>query len=538
MKFDYDIKNEKINLVECNRTEQFQLKQHLTRFVKDYKYSQPFKMHVWDGKDSMYNSGKIHMGLWKECYSLAKKIDTPFVINNKEDFPLNREVTLEEVTNFCKEFFKYHKIKNTAGEWLPFMPYEHQIEAAYKILRNRYCMCEVATSGGKTLIISIIFFFIMKEKDVKFLIVVPSISLVTQFYDELYQFNYGKNFLEGVDNATDYPDYSPCDIRMTEMMSDKPRIYDGDANIIIGCDASLVECDKHFFKQFHTIACDEAHTVKTDTLNSILKKTFGHAYNRFGVSGTFPNDDTFEILNIQAMLGPCVYKIEASKLVELGIITAMQIKAVLLNYNDKDFGERLKYIRKLGAGDQAYRFELEYVHSSTERTEFIKMIVGKCDNNVLLLFTTIEYGTMMYEKFKAEMPDREFFYIDGQVKNKKREEIKLEMEKNDGKVRVLIASFGTLAVGVSIKNLYYVVFADSYKSEQKIIQSIGRSLRKHGGKEIATIFDIVDIMDSSNPTNSLYRQFLEREKFYMKRKYPYTVTKKNISPNKITTDEN
>ena len=80
---------------------------------------------------------------------------------------------IEKVQEFCKEFFKFHKVRTKSGEWIPFMPYDHQIESAYKILKNRYCMAEVATSGGKSLIISIVMFYTLKhiQPNAKFLII-------------------------------------------------------------------------------------------------------------------------------------------------------------------------------------------------------------------------------------------------------------------------------------------------------------------------------------------------------------------------------
>jgi superfamily II DNA or RNA helicase len=87
---------------------------------------------------------------------------------------------------------------------------------------------------------------------------------------------------------------------------------------------------------------------------------------------------------------------------------------------------------------------------------------------------------------------------------------------------------GTLSTGVSINAIFNVIFADSFKSEQIIIQSIGRALRKHSEKKVATIFDIVDVFDPSDMNNILYRHFLEREKFYKKREYPYKVIKMNL----------
>ena len=171
--------------------------------------------------------------------------------------------------------------------------------------------------------------------------------------------------------------------------------------------------------------------------------------------------------------------------------------------------------------------EKEYIHQSDKRLSFIKKIVEKCDNNTLILFHTIEYGQRIVEKLKNEIPDKEFYYIDGEISGKKREEIKKQMELNDGKTRILVASFGTLSTGVSIKNLFNVIFADSFKSEQIIIQSIGRILRLFNGKTTANVFDLVDIFEK-DPNNIFYKQFLERETFYVKRKYPYKILKINL----------
>jgi superfamily II DNA or RNA helicase len=99
-------------------------------------------------------------------------------------------------------------------------------------------------------------------------------------------------------------------------------------------------------------------------------------------------------------------------------------------------------------------------------------------------------------------------------------------EKNS--VKVLVASYGTLSTGVSITAIFNVIFADSFKSEQIIIQSIGRALRKHSDKKIATIFDIVDVFDPANMNNILYKHYKEREKFYKNRKYPYKEIKMNL----------
>ena len=542
MNFRYDKETEKLVVSQATRIEYHQMKIWLTRHVKGYRYMPAFKMGIWNGQQSYFDNGKVNLGLWKECFLGCKEIGVTFNIENRDEFPLNREVTLESVQQFCDEFFKNHKMKDKkTGEWVPFKPYDYQVQTAYKILKNRYCMAEVATSGGKSLVISIVMFYIMKKmkSDAKFLIIVPSITLVTQFYENIMEYNYGFNYLAQHSETVDFrnhmidalldDDYQPCHLKMEEIMSDKPRKYKGveEPNIYIGCYQSLEKWPKEFFQQFYMVACDEAHGAKATTLTTILKRTFGKAYYRFGVSGTFPNDDTLEILTIQSVLGPKVTQIEAETLVKSGTITPMNIKAVVINHNDKEFGERMNYIKKLGAGKDAFQLEKDYIQTSARRLEFIKKIVNKCDSNTLVLFHTIEYGQAILNKLQSDLTDKEFFYIDGEINNKQREFIKKEMEKTD-KVRVLVASYGTLSTGVSINAIFNVIFADSFKSEQIIIQSIGRALRKHDDKKVATIFDIVDVFSGSELNNILYNHFREREKFYKKRKYPYTVTKINL----------
>lgn len=201
MKFRYDKDKEELIVSESTRTEYHQMQLWLTRKIKGWRFHPLVKTGIWDGSKSYFRDGKINLGLWKECLRGCKEINAPFIVENKEDFPINRDVTLEKVQEFCKEFFKDHKIKNKAGEWIPFFPYDHQIETAYKILKNRYVLTEISTSGGKSLIISMVMFYTLRQNpEAKFLIIVPSISLVTQMYDDTIKNFYGEN-------NTDQSDY-------------------------------------------------------------------------------------------------------------------------------------------------------------------------------------------------------------------------------------------------------------------------------------------------------------------------------------------
>ena len=150
--------------------------------------------------------------------------------------------------------------------------------------------------------------------------------------------------------------------------------------------------------------------------------------------------------------------------------------------------------------------------------------------------STNDIGDMLFRMKRIKLDDMliqaalYFFYIDGEINTKDREIIKGELEKTDGVVRVLVASYGTVGTGYSIKNLHYLIMADSFKSEQIVIQAIGRVLRLFDGKKTAIIFDLVDVLNSEKMDNITYKHFLERKKFYENRKYPYTEIKMNLNP--------
>jgi hypothetical protein len=219
-----------------------------------------FKLTKWDGKiNFLRNADRIYFGLWYEAYKMCKEYGYPFIIENREDFPMNKTVNREEVEKFCKEFYIDHRLKGELDK--PFTPYEHQVEAIYKILKHEYGIIEVATAGGKSLIFgTLVFYYLMKiNPNAKFLLIVPSISLVTQFYNDIMDYNIGYNNENKI----------PCDIKIDEIMSDKPRKqFDKEPNIYIGTYQSLEKWPDEFFKQFDVVCTDEC--LHPDTLISTL----------------------------------------------------------------------------------------------------------------------------------------------------------------------------------------------------------------------------------------------------------------------------
>ena len=513
MKFKLNQDNTKIILIESTKGEYNQLKLYLTRFVNNHRFMKRVKLGVWDGRLDYFKDGFIDFGLWQEVYQCCKKYGYPFIIENKDQFPLNKIILKEDLQLFVEDFYKNHKLPDGS----PFMPYEHQVDAIYQLLKYQYGLVEIATAGGKSLVFGTLLFYYLKNvnPNAKVLLIVPNISLVTQFYNDLGDYNYGFN---GTDNLT------PLDIRIDEVMSDKPRKYRDDEkkpNIYIGTYQSLEKWPKEWFKQFDIVACDEAHTAKANTLISILTRTFGSAKIRFGMSGTYPHESSVEILTIQSLLGPKLVNVSAKKLMDKGLIAEIKVKAILLHHDNHKFAEGVYNIKKRGDGQKAWQLEREYIHNSTKRKVFIKNLVDKFKQNSLLLFHTIVYGTELFNYLKDNCIDKDVFYIDGSTSTEKREYIKKKMEDTSGNPKILVASYGTLSTGVNIKAITNIIFCDSFKSAQIVMQSIGRGLRLHAEKNKLIVFDLVDIFHPEFKT-ILLRQFeSRRDEIYKKQKYPF-----------------
>lgn len=542
MKLRYEKDKEILTIIESSKVEFHQVKLFLTRFTKSYMFDRRYKLKVWDGKVSHFKNGTFNLGLWKEVYNLCKLNNWKFEIENKEDFPINKDIKKEDVINFCKEFFVNHKTKDNKE----FMPYDHQMLSIFNILKYRYSLIEVATGGGKSLIFACFAFYVLKylNPNAKFLLIVPSISLVTQFYNDIVDYNEGFN----KDNK------NPLPLRLCEIMSDKPRVDEGESNIFIGTYQSLEKRDKSFFKQFYSITTDEAHkagskangSVTLKQIEKVLKSTFGYATYRFGMSGTFPKEDTLDWLTICSLHGAKFTEIKAKELMDKGIITKVKIKAIMLNYNMNEFNETLNLIKTGGNGRAVFELERSFIHSSEERLQFVvDKVLSKVKHNTLVLFNIIEYGKKIYDKLRDELCGIDVYYIDGETKKDKREEIKKKMDSLGlyGKIakilgrtdildrpKVLVASSGTFSTGISIKNLHYLVFMENFKSEQVVIQSIGRILRLLEGKEEAIVFDVVDIFSNNSfRKNILYKHYITRKTFYDEREYPVDEIKININ---------
>lgn len=516
MKLTY-IEKKQLIKIEGPNNEINSLKRWFNRYEEGYMFDPRFKNKLWSGKSTKFNkkNNTIPMGLWKEAFLCCQENGYAFNFTNKSEFPLNRDIKKKDFETFIKEFFDDYK----------FQPREYQVESAYAILKNMYGNIAVATGGGKTFIYSLVLFYLLhKHPNEKFLLVVPSKTLVTQFYDDI------------IDYAHDKIDFN---IREIFDITEKPRTRheDKEDTLCIGTFQSLANDEKYprdWFKQFFMVTVDEGHKSAAKSYRKILNRTINYATYRWGMSGTFPKDDTFEITEILARTGPILKRITAKYLMDLGYLTQVKIKGILLNHNDYEFREA---IERVAARDKkaCYDLEVAKIQESEHRLDVVSKIVKECKDNTLVLFHNTDYGEKLFEHLKEKHPDKDFHFISGKINNKKRTIIKEAMMETD-RVQVLVASFGTLSTGVSISTITNVIFTQSFKKAQVIIQSIGRALRLYKGKKKAYIFDLVDIFNEdeyvvtrkSKFSNILYNHWLKRKKIYDEEEYPYDFIKINL----------
>lgn len=105
---------------------------------------------------------------------------------------------------------------------------------------------------------------------------------------------------------------------------------------------------------------------------------------------------------------------------------------------------------------------------------------------------------------------------------------KIERKKVAKKNHDILASFGVFSTGVNLKRLDNLILASGSKSEIRILQSIGRTLRKGNDADNATLFDIADNLKVGSYTNYTLEHFRKRIEIYSSEKFPFRIINVDI----------
>lgn len=393
--------------------------------------------------------------------------------------------------------------------------YLFQPESAYNALVAKTARIEIGTSGGKTMITYLYCRFIidkiipkLKPEAKQIIIVVPRRNLVTQLINDFDDFQSLMDDDKKIKICTCY---------------DSPK-KQSLSNIIVGTFQTLREYDEDFYSEIFAFICDEVHTAKAYSIRSEIFSKMRNLEFTFGMSGTMPKYDSLAYIDIVSVFGDIVYQRKVKKLIETGVSTPVKLHIIKINYKGK-IGEYSKRLKEAGySGTEKYREEKNFIQHIEKRNDImVKLMSHKSfTGNSLILVDTVNYCDYLKEFFENKMPDRKIEIIYGETSEKKREQIKKEIEESNN--YVLIATYETMSTGVSIKRIMNIFFPDGGKSDIRIKQSIGRGLRLHPEKEYLNVFDLQDNMKQC----SLWNQALERNKIYREEGYTYTISETTI----------
>jgi superfamily II DNA or RNA helicase len=510
MKFEVTHEGKILTLIESTPLERKQLGLSLTKKLEYYKFLPENVKSKWNGIVTYFHKEKyVPIGLWKELKYIAETFKYELKIKGIESI-FYRDVSFDEFNSWVYEKFKDAKTDN--GE--DFFPRDYQIEASYKILTNKFCLSELATSAGKSLIIFMcIAYFQEKELSKNFLMVVPSIDLVIQAYNDFNDYN---SYLK---------EENRIKLDIKQIHGSEKKDFLAKQNIHIGTFQSLINFKDEYFLKWDCVVVDECHKAKANSIKEIIGKCI-NSTRRFGVTGTIPKEGTLDSLTLQAYLGPKVIDIKAKDLQEQGHIADIKIAIIEMEY-PKEVKDRFDLIKKNLSEEnknKLLKLEQDFIITYENRVKTICNVINKIEKNQLVLFHRQEYGKVI-KKYLEENTDKEIFFIFGETKKDIREEIKLQMKQGTNKV--LVASFGTLSTGVSINNLHSIHFTESFKSDIIIRQSIGRGLRQHKEKSYMQLFDYVDKLNNNN-SNILYFHSKARRLIYKEQGFPFVVKNINI----------
>ena len=372
--------------------------------------------------------------------------------------------------------------KGHPAEGEPIVLRDYQVEVVNNFLENPQALQEVATGAGKTIITAVLSH--ITEKLGRTLVIVPNKSLVTQTEEDYVNCGLDVGVYFG-DRKELGRTHTICTWQSLNILDKKSKNYEDTL--------SLAE----FLEGVETIIVDEVHQAKADVLKRLLTQNLKNAPIRWGLTGTVPKEQ-FEFQSILASLGPVIGNISAKELQDKGVLSQCHVNVVQL----LDTVEH-----------RDYQSELKYLVTNEDRIKYIGKLLNniKQTGNTLILVDRISAGELLQEL----IPDSVF--VKGDVKLTDRKEAYDEIK--EGTNKVIIATYGVAAVGINIPRIFNLVLLEPGKSFVRVIQSIGRGVRKAKDKDFVQIWDITSTCKYAK------RHLTQRKKFYKEAEYPFTLEK-------------
>jgi|TARA_B100001094_G_scaffold44792_1_gene39687 superfamily II DNA or RNA helicase len=457
------------------------------RLHQKFKYQIPYAFHLpavklgrWDGKIAFFGlGGTTYLSLVEQILPILE--DGGVYVDFKDE----REQHDFEFKSIDKNYLS--NINWPTGHPQAGQPIElrdYQVDTINKFIENPQCIQEIATGAGKTIITAALCQLV--EPYGRTLTIVPNKSLVTQTEEDFVACN--------LDTGVYYGDRKEVGRYNTIATWQSLNVLEKKAK-----NEHSTEF-KEFVEGINTIIIDEVHMAKADVLKRLLTGPFAHCGIRWGLTGTVPKAE-YEFMGIKVSIGDVINKLPAKELQDKGVLANCHVN-VLQTQDLKEF--------------KNYPEELKWLTTDSDRMTWVAQTIKDISSsgNTLILVDRISAGEILQKKIKDSV------FISGSTKNTERKEHYDEVSTAESKI--IIATYGVASVGINIPRIFNLVLIEPGKSFVRVIQSIGRGIRKAEDK------DKVQIWDITSSCKFAKRHLTQRKKFYKEANYPYNIEKIDI----------
>ena len=456
--------------------------------VKKFKYEDPtaryrpaYKLGRWDGTIPFFGlGGTTYLSMLERVLGELENRNY-----NIELEDLRSPISLN-FTKVSEDFWgdlTWPEGHRFAGEYIRLR--DDQVEVVNKFLENPQCIQEIATGFGKTITTATL--AKICEKYGRTITIVPNKSLVEQTEEDFINCKLDVGVYYG-DRKDLNKTHTICTWQSLNILDKKSKNSQENEEILTLSDLlEGVQC----------VMVDEVHMAKADVLKNLLTRNLAKTPIRWGLTGTVPKED-FNLENLKCSLGEVIHRVSAHELQEKGVLSKCHVN-VVQTAEWKEFG--------------SYAEELKYLVTDETRMTFISKIINEISKsgNTLVLVDRLESGRFLTSQLEGSV------FISGEVKTKDRKEEYDEVKTSNDKI--IVATYGVAAVGINIPRIFNLVMLESGKSFTRVIQSIGRGIRKAEDK------DFVQIWDLTAATKYAKKHLTERKKFYREAQYPFTIEK-------------
>jgi superfamily II DNA or RNA helicase len=456
--------------------------------VNAFKYDVPYARYLpavrlgrWDGKVSYFQlGGSTYVNLLPEIIPILEKFNYDIDLDDQRDYQTTFEFV--QVSEDSYKHIAWPTGHPAAGESMRLRDY--QVEIINNFLANPQCLQEVATGAGKTIMTAALSDAVTAYG--RSIVIVPNKSLVTQTEKDYINMGLDVGVYFG-DRKEWGRQHTICTWQSLNVLLKNTKNGTATDDCTIGDFIEGVVC----------VIVDEVHMAKADALKTLLTGVMSRIPIRWGLTGTIPKEK-FESVALLVSLGPVISRLSASELQSQGVLAQCHVNIVQLE-DHADFTN--------------YQSELKYLLEEPNRLKTIADLVRQVNatGNTLVLVDRIAAGQALTDQLADAV------FVSGATKARDRQDEYDEVAEATGKI--IVATYGVAAVGINIPRIFNLVLIEPGKSFVRVIQSIGRGIRKAEDK------DHVQIWDVTSTCKFAKRHLTKRKTFYREANYPFTQEK-------------